>query len=260
MKVLDTSPIISGSMMPIKKGTLKFLQDAHKEALADFIIAMIGSSYSESYVYALWGCEITQSISGGVTLFTMAPGAVFLKGEVYHVDGNSLSIPGGTSLDMAFDISQYTVNADPVTMDVSGTIVNVHNIRKMKLSYAVSPIYGTPKRWSLQSPKQLMLYKPTTIFSDITISFTQNENYIMGCNTLFTLNFDMTNAKVGNRTNIVLVNSGTTDITGFTADVFGVGSTPFTGITATYINLEIEYLGYNTVDLRPVILVKKLNQ
>lgn len=127
MKILDTSPITDSSLLPIKKGTLDFLQQAYQEGLSATIQGLIGSSYDPSLIYILWGASLTTSVG----LYTNTAGAVFFNGEIYLVDAVTSAFPMPDGINMVLVQTQYSVNADPVTFDISGAVHNVHNIRKM---------------------------------------------------------------------------------------------------------------------------------
>lgn len=114
--------------MPIKKGTLQFIQRSHRDTVRDAIVGMIGKTYDNTKVYVLYGCEV--SISGSNVDFT--EGAVFYAEEVFEVLGSSFTLTGGHYIGWALDIQQYTNFADPVTFS-DGNNYNVHNIRRYKL-------------------------------------------------------------------------------------------------------------------------------
>jgi hypothetical protein len=133
MKILDITPISDTSQMPIIKGTLQFLQDAHKETVANAVIALIGSGYSSSSVYILWGCVN----SGSGNSFNISAGAVFYNGEVFAVDAAVFTKTSGQVAIANIVTSQYTTNADPVTLSDS-TVVNIHNIRKVAIMAGTS--------------------------------------------------------------------------------------------------------------------------
>jgi hypothetical protein len=139
MKILDISPISDTSQMPIIKGTLQFLQDAHKETIANTVIGMIGSGYDTSTAYILWGCVN----SGSGNNFNISAGAVFFNGEVFAVDAAVFTKTSGQAAISNIVTSQYTTNADPVTFS-DGTVANVHNIRKIIITAGTSGSGSAP--------------------------------------------------------------------------------------------------------------------
>ncbi len=124
MKILDISSITDSSEFPLKRGTLQFLQDAHKETLAATIIALIGAAYSPATVYVL----------NGVVNSGTYP---FYNGEVYLVDATTFTALGTNVGVFSIGVTQYTTDADPVTYTDSA-IRNVHNIRKIVVSQGAS--------------------------------------------------------------------------------------------------------------------------
>lgn len=148
-RIIASTYITSSASFPVKSGSWDFLQDEAKEVIASTIIGMIGSSYSTSKIYRLYGAEL--AIYAGDN-YTNTAGAVFLNGEVYQVDaigGSGTSMPDGK--DMAVDTTYYTAaTADPVTY-TDGTPHNVHQIKKIKYVNNVSPVYGEPVngRWNV---------------------------------------------------------------------------------------------------------------
>lgn len=129
MKILDVTPITSSAQMPIKKGTLQFLQDAYKEVIAAILKGTIGAGYSNSVYYVLHGC----TNSGSGSNFVISSGAIFFNGEIYLVDAATFTTTGGQVPVMNIVTTQYTTNADPVTF-TNGVAYDVHDIRKIVIS------------------------------------------------------------------------------------------------------------------------------
>lgn len=131
MRKLILSDITSLIRMPLKSGTLQFLQDAYAEILFAMLRMEIGDVYDQTKAYVLYGCR--SSVSGGNTLFT--EGAILYGGEVYLAPAQSIVTPGGGNVIICnILISQYTgngTNADQVTFTDS-TPRNVHNIRTVQ--------------------------------------------------------------------------------------------------------------------------------
>ena len=145
MKKLVIDSISDSAQMPIKKGTLQFLQDANYEAMQSIVLAAIGSTYDPTKVYVLYGCIN----SGSGNSYTITAGAVFYAGEIYLVDAASFTASGSNVGVFSIAITQYTNNADPVTF-ADTTIQNVHNIRKMLISAGASG--STIGDYSARSP------------------------------------------------------------------------------------------------------------
>lgn len=139
MKILDVTPISTSAQMPIKKGTLQFLQDAYKECIDAILRGTIGSAYSASTYYILHGCVN----SGAGTNYVISAGAIYYNGEIYLVDSATFSTSGGLNPIMTITTTQYTTNADPVTF-TNGSSNNVHDIRKIVISGGTGSgnIYG----------------------------------------------------------------------------------------------------------------------
>ncbi|CAB4126202.1 hypothetical protein UFOVP153_46 [uncultured Caudovirales phage] len=133
MRILDITPITDTAQIKIKKGTLQFIQDAHKETMATAIQALIGTSYDPTVMYILYGCKNTGSGSS----YIIGEGAVFYSGEVYLANASSFTLSGSNVALFNLVITQYSTNADPVTFTDSSTH-NVHNIRKMQVGQGIS--------------------------------------------------------------------------------------------------------------------------
>lgn len=176
MKTLDVSAITGSTRMPIKKGTLKFLQDAHKENIATLIEALIRSvygNYSSSTPYVLYGCK--SSSGGGNT--TITRGAIFLNGEVYEIPVQTFPDPSGPNVILVnLSTTQYTTDADPVTFTDS-VARNVHNIRKGNYSTGTSGSGTLCNYNSFQFPFEQPV-ESRTAFNGDTIDFTQTKTII----------------------------------------------------------------------------------
>lgn len=128
MKKLDVSSITDSAEMPIKSGTLQFLQDANSEVFSSMLIGLIGSSYNPNAIYILYG-----AVNSGIGLtYNISAGACFYQGEVFQIDLTSFTMTSGNPV-FSIATTQYTTNADPVTF-TNNSQYNVHNIRKMAIS------------------------------------------------------------------------------------------------------------------------------
>ena len=127
MKKLGVSNITSSVGMPIKSGTLQFLQDSYTEVLNALVTGYMGSNYDNSKAYIIYGVNITSGGSG----YDFTAGAVYYQGEVFLVDAQHVGVLSiGQVLISNITTTQYTTNADPVTFTDSNTY-NVHNVRKI---------------------------------------------------------------------------------------------------------------------------------
>lgn len=132
-RILDITPISDSAQMPVKKGTLQFLQDAHKISLNQALIAQVGDSFNGLSCYVLYGCKNT----GSYPNYNISAGAVWCLGEVYEVDAASFAVTGGNVAVVSVVTTQYTTNADPVTF-TDASSHNVHNIRKAVIGTGTS--------------------------------------------------------------------------------------------------------------------------
>lgn len=128
MRILSNTDITNTAQLPIKKGTIKFLQDAHKETVISLVKAMVGSSYSNLTPYVLFGCVD----SGSELSHNISEGAIVILDEIYQIDAVAFTSASGEVPILNFLVQQYTTDADPVTFtDLS--VHNVHNIRKYEI-------------------------------------------------------------------------------------------------------------------------------
>lgn len=161
MKKLNVTPITDSAQMPLKKGTLQFLQDAYTEVLRSIMIATAGAGYDPAAVYILHGL----TNGGTYPVYSISEGAVFYQGEMFFIDATAFSAATGeTAVFGSIVQTQYTgADADPVLF-TDATPRNVHNIRKMTIVSGVSGTgiadFADAKRILLNIP-QLNLTSPT---------------------------------------------------------------------------------------------------
>jgi hypothetical protein len=129
MKELKTSDITNSAQMPIKKGTLAFLQQAHIENMEDLLLALLGATGFSLAPIVLYGCVN----SGSGSTYNISAGAVLFLGRICRVDSASFTLGGGQSAIYSLVTTQYTTDADPVTF-TDGVSRNVHNINKIAIS------------------------------------------------------------------------------------------------------------------------------
>lgn len=125
MKKLDVTPITTSIAMPIKAGTLQFLQDAHKEALNALIKNVVQDPLTDT-IYILSGCVN----SGTLPVHTISPGTLYVNDEIYDFAGATFTLTGLNKAYARIETTQYTAIADPVEF-TDGVSRNVHNIRKI---------------------------------------------------------------------------------------------------------------------------------
>ena len=133
MKILDNSDITNTAQLPIKKGTIAFLQDSHKETVISLFKAMVGSTYNVLTPYVLFGLND----SGSGLIHNISEGAIVILGEIFQVDAVAFTSASGEVPYLNSIVDQYTTDADPVTFtDLS--VHDVHNIRKYEIVSATS--------------------------------------------------------------------------------------------------------------------------
>ena len=133
MKILDNSNITNTAQLPIKKGTIAFLQDSHKETVISLFKAMVGSTYNVLTPYVLFGLND----SGSGLSHNISGGAIVILGEIFQVDAVAFTSAPGEVPYLNSIVDQYTTDADPVTFtDLS--VHDVHNIRKYEIVSATS--------------------------------------------------------------------------------------------------------------------------
>ncbi len=136
MKTLNVTPITDTARMPIKKGTLQFLQDAHIENVSDIMSALRGTNVYSLNPVVLWGCVN----SGSGLTYNISEGAVIFLGTIYKVDAAAFTASFGQTAVFNVVLTQYTTDADPVTFTDSNNY-NVHDIRKIAISAGTSGLY-----------------------------------------------------------------------------------------------------------------------
>lgn len=136
MKTLNITPITDTARMPIKKGTLQFLQDAHIENVSDIISALRGTNVYSLNPVVLWGCVN----SGSGLTYNISEGAVIFLGTIYKVDATAFTASIGQVAIFNVVTTQYTTDADPVTFTDS-VARNVHDIKKIVISAGTSGLY-----------------------------------------------------------------------------------------------------------------------
>ncbi len=135
MKTLQTDHITSTVSMPIKAGTIDFLQVAWKE-IALKLATFAGSNVMEiaSSGTAIWGLENTDSFPN----YDIRPGLIYFGGELYICDGATFTASvGQTAICSIVTTYQTASDADPVLF-TDGNSYNVHEIKKINVSAGTS--------------------------------------------------------------------------------------------------------------------------
>lgn len=256
MKTLETSAITSSIRMPIKKGTLKFIQDSHKENIATLIEGLIRSvygNYSSGSPYVLYGCK--SSSSAGNT--TITRGAIFLNGEVYDIPVQTFPDPVGPSVILANLVTtQYTTDADPVTFTDS-VARNVHNIRTGNYSTGTSGTGTLANFSSFKYPfEQPVETKTGVTINGDTIDFTQTKTIIydltISATATPTVTLNLVNGVVGNKVRCIFAPSNSsaivvTSLTETGATIINRVQGMLPTIACSFCWVEYEYFGANYV-------------
>lgn len=151
MNKIDISAVTTTVGMPVKSGTLAFLQQAYTD-LAEAIVKgafFNGDFENTSIAYVIYGCAITSS--GGIT--AVAPGAIYFNDEIFFVIAQSFPNPtGGNAVVANINTAFFTdATADPVIF-TDGSNHNIHQIRTIVFSTAAEagnvplPLF-TPRPW-----------------------------------------------------------------------------------------------------------------
>ena len=127
MKILDVSPISAGVAMPIKSGTLQFIQDAYKENTNSLFKLLVDNPVADT-VYIISGCQ-NSTIA---PIHTLSAGVLFCNGEIFEFDGATFTLTGLQKAYAKIVTTQFVTNADPVEFSDS-VLRNVHNIRKITI-------------------------------------------------------------------------------------------------------------------------------
>lgn len=133
MKTLLTSNITATAEMPIKQGTLNFLQTAHKETNDVLATALIGKAYNSISQWAVKGVKNV----GVYPAFDISAGWIMYNGTMYQVDATAFNAGANTAVASIVTTYQTAANADPVEF-TDGNPHNVHEIKKIAFTAGVS--------------------------------------------------------------------------------------------------------------------------
>lgn len=126
MKRLKTSDITTSIAMPVKAGTLEFLQDASKETTQEIVKNLFGFAPDTDTVYILSGLVNSNTAPS----YNVSAGTVYLNGEIYQVNAFNFTLTGLQKAYPRIETTQFLINADPVQF-TDGIVRNVHDIRKI---------------------------------------------------------------------------------------------------------------------------------
>lgn len=168
MRTLDVTSVTDDSEMPIKSGTLQFLQDSYTELINGIVRAIVQANggFDLATVYVLYGCTNSSSTDG---VYNIADGLMFHNLTLYFVDATAFTTAAGLTAVCNINQTQYAgngINADPVTF--SDTVErNIHDINKIVVTQGVSGSssadYSAVKFISLTIPPQLVLTAPASV-------------------------------------------------------------------------------------------------
>ena len=193
MKKLDTSAISNTVAMPVKSGTLDFVQQAYQEGLTGISNSLIGGKANNNLFYIFWGCQNT----GSVLSFIISAGAIFFNGELFLIDATTFTAAAGQVAVGAITTTFYNTNADPVTF-TDAISRNVHQIRKILFTAGSTGSRDVDFLNLVGAPNVLLNDQQPTLNASYVLKFTQDRAVFFASatvNSVFT--FDFTNAVPG---------------------------------------------------------------
>lgn len=134
MRKIITTDITTLASMPVKSGTITHIQNAYTELINNTAAALVGKPYANVGQYALIGCDNATALPD----VDIQAGFILYNGTIYEVDAVAFT-PGGGQVAVATIATTYfsATNADPVEF-TDGNNHNVHEIKKIVFSSAVS--------------------------------------------------------------------------------------------------------------------------
>lgn len=193
MKKLDVSAISNSNGMPVKGGTLKFIQDAYQEALNAIASNLLGKSVDNTKLYRLFGVNN----SGSGLNFNISAGALYYNGEVFLVDATTFTAASGRTAVAEIITTQFTTQADPVLF-TDGIERNVHNIRKIRFVSGLSGAGIADFADIMESGYIIKSEVVADLASGYTVKFDQERAVYFGTTSAnATISFDLTNAIAG---------------------------------------------------------------
>ena len=126
MKLLQASSYVSSTVgLPVRNGTLDFIQSSYRECINAICKSLIGSRYTSGVPYVIYGLD------GDVT-----PGAIFYNDELYMCSGFSGATCPGSNVKIC-SIVRTQDSIDPTVLTNSSS-VNVHNIYAINITCGAS--------------------------------------------------------------------------------------------------------------------------
>lgn len=158
MKRLDLSNINSGASLPLKSGSLEFIQDSYKEIIGALVLDMnkqfVGGDISYNGISGYYYLNVINGVNITVVgdIWTFSDGYVYVKDEIYPFIGCSIDVSTINPVVSSFlyyklITTQYVgngLNADPVTF-TDGSQHNVHDIRSISLEVSATDPSGIGK-------------------------------------------------------------------------------------------------------------------
>lgn len=191
MKRLLTNSISDTVAMPVKSGTLEFLQDSYKEVANALAIAVIGNAVS-NIGYVLYGCKNT----GSGANFIISAGAIYFNGEIYLVPAATFTTSGNSAIGK-ITITNFTTNADPVTFS-DGIDRSVHKIRRIVFTAGDPDTADMLYADLLQTQLVFVNDQQATMPASYTVKFDQDRSVFFAAASVDTeIGFDFTNAIPG---------------------------------------------------------------
>lgn len=120
MKKLSTVEITDSASMPLKSGSLEFLQEAHRETTTALVVSMLGFTPNNITPYIINGCQISNAGS----LYSVTAGYIYYNGEIFKVNSSSFNLGGGEQVWGKITNVSYP-SADPVLFG-DNVLRNVH--------------------------------------------------------------------------------------------------------------------------------------
>ena len=130
MNLIDTSAVNDSinREQPFLAKHLTFMQKSTIYMLQDILIGLIGSSYSLSQVYILWGCVRTGAADGaGSGASAVSEGAIFYFGEIFYVAPFSTTNIAGQYLSSALSVTNGPDDPAIFSDNSSQYVENVRN-------------------------------------------------------------------------------------------------------------------------------------
>lgn len=134
MRKIITTDITTLASMPVKSGTITHIQNAYTELINNTAASLVGKPYGAIGQFALIGCNNIDTLPD----VDIQAGFILYNGTIYEVDAVAFT-PGGGQVAVATIATTYfsATNADPVEF-TDGNNHNVHEIKKIVFSSAVS--------------------------------------------------------------------------------------------------------------------------